>query len=52
MAMESIAEAMLMLSNQPQLREDLIAKGKVQAKQFTWQRSSELLWNSILKVKG
>jgi glycosyltransferase involved in cell wall biosynthesis len=52
MAMESIAEAMLMLSTQPQLREDLIAKGKVQAKQFTWQRSSELLWNSILKVKG
>jgi glycosyltransferase involved in cell wall biosynthesis len=52
MAMESVAEAMLMLSTQPQLREDLIAKGKVQAKQFTWQRSSELLWNSILKVKG
>lgn len=33
--------------NDPQLREDLIAKGRIQRKKFSWDRTSELLWQSI-----
>jgi len=48
----SITAAMAQLWNNAQLREELKVKGRVQAKQFTWQRSSDLLWQSLLKTVG
>jgi len=32
------------------LRKELIEKGKVIADQFSWKRTVELLWQSILKA--
>jgi glycosyltransferase involved in cell wall biosynthesis len=48
----SIMAAMVQLWGDGPLRAELVAKGKHQAAQFTWQRSSELLWQSLLQVKG
>jgi glycosyltransferase involved in cell wall biosynthesis len=38
------------LYNDPQLREQLIQKGKVRASFFTWQKTAELLWDCCSKV--
>ena len=45
-----IAKAMDRLLNSEELRNDLIAKGQERAKLFTWQRSADLLWESVLKA--
>ncbi len=47
---ESICEAMIKLYKQPALREDLIKKGQEQAKKYSWDKTSELVWNAIEKV--
>lgn len=44
---DSIVNAMLELSNSEQLRLALITKGQERAAEFTWQRSADLLWNSM-----
>lgn len=41
-----IAEAMRSLENED-LRQDLIAKGTERANKFTWERSAEMMWQSI-----
>ena len=46
---DAISEAMLQLATKEKLREQLIAKGKIRATQFTWQRTADLLWQSIEK---
>ncbi len=43
---KDISHAIKQLSN-PQLREDLIAKGRIQREKFSWDRTAELLWKSI-----
>ncbi len=43
---KDISHAIKQLSN-PQLREDLIAKGRIQREKFSWDRTTELLWQSI-----
>jgi glycosyltransferase involved in cell wall biosynthesis len=45
-----IAQAMDRLMNSETLRNDMIAKGQERAKLFTWQRSADLLWESVLKA--
>lgn len=45
-----ISEAMKQITNDAQLRADLIAKGHVREKEFTWNRSAERLWQSIEKT--
>lgn len=47
---DSIAAAMSKLVLENELREKLIDKGLERAKTFTWQRSADLLWQSILKA--
>jgi glycosyltransferase involved in cell wall biosynthesis len=50
---ETISQAMVRLASSSELRMELIKKGKERAAFFTWQRSADLLWESILKtVKG
>jgi len=44
---QSIAEKMLELYNSNDLRKSLIAKGFEQSKQFSWDRTAELLWQSV-----
>jgi glycosyltransferase involved in cell wall biosynthesis len=46
----SIAGAMLKIYNDPVLRNDLIEKGRERRKEFSWQRTSEKLWDCISKA--
>jgi glycosyltransferase involved in cell wall biosynthesis len=49
---ESISEAMLQIATNESLRSKLIVKGRIQKENFSWQRSSELLWNCVEKAMG
>lgn len=50
MNIENIAEALERMSNDKDLRKELIEKGKIQRQKFTWEKTAEKLWNSIEKV--
>jgi glycosyltransferase involved in cell wall biosynthesis len=49
-SVEQIADAMFRLKNNPDLRDDLINKGKKQREKFTWDKTADNLWTSIEKV--
>jgi glycosyltransferase involved in cell wall biosynthesis len=44
-----IKNAMLQLFKKPELRADLISKGNSQKQKFSWEKSADLLWQSVLK---
>lgn len=46
---DQIAEAMLKM-NDEDLRQQLIAKGKLRSNLFTWDRSAEMMWECITKT--
>jgi glycosyltransferase involved in cell wall biosynthesis len=46
----SIADAMSEIYTKPGLRQQLIEKGKIRMQEFTWQKSADRLWSSILKT--
>lgn len=45
-----IVEAMNTIVENPDLREDLINKGRIQRQKFSWDKTAELLWKSVLKA--
>jgi glycosyltransferase involved in cell wall biosynthesis len=45
----SISNGMLELYHHPTMRNQLIEKGKARKNQFSWDKSADLLWNSITK---
>jgi glycosyltransferase involved in cell wall biosynthesis len=47
---QQIAEAMFLIENDVQLREQLISKGLERVKNFSWDTTSQILWNSIEKL--
>ncbi|MBR9833165.1 glycosyltransferase family 4 protein [bacterium] len=47
---ESIAKQMINLSNSNSLRRELIEKGYNRAKDFSWDKTAQLLWESIEKT--
>jgi len=47
----AIKNAMLRIFREEDLRKDLIEKGKIQKQKFCWDKSAELLWESILKTQ-
>ena len=47
---EEVAEAMQRMELEPALRENLIEKGKDRADDFSWDRTSELLWSCLVKA--
>ena len=49
-SVESITNAMLKISKDENLRQQLIEKGKIRRNDFSWQKTSELLWNCIEKA--
>jgi glycosyltransferase involved in cell wall biosynthesis len=49
---DSIAEAMTRLAADSALRNSLIEKGRVQRKKFSWEKSADLLWQSVEKAAG
>lgn len=46
----SISRALIQISSDDKLREQLIAKGFERSKKFTWNQSAGNLWNSVLKT--
>ena len=49
---QSIAKAMKEITEDNKLRDRLIAKGNKRKDQFTWDKTANNLWESILKVAG
>lgn len=49
-SVESIEQAMENIYNNPELRQNCIAKGILQADKFSWDKTAEKLWNSITKA--
>jgi len=49
-SVDLIAKAMFTMTSNEELRKELIEKSKIQAKKFNWQKTGNLLWNSILKT--
>ncbi len=47
---EDIADKMMRIYKDEILRNELIKKGQVIHPRFTWDRTTELLWQSILKA--
>ena len=45
-----LADKMMLLYKDEKMRAELIHKGKSREKQFTWDRTAELLWNSLIKA--
>lgn len=43
-------DAMIRIWQDEALRKDLIAKGLIQKQKFSWEKSGDLLWESILKT--
>lgn len=46
-SVEEIALALEKISHSEEQQQELVAKGKLRAKDFSWQKSANLLWNSI-----
>lgn len=49
-SVESIAEAMQAIFSNEDLRKDLIKKGELRKKDFTWQHTADALWEAIQKT--
>ncbi|MCW3102888.1 MAG: a-glycosyltransferase [Bacteroidetes bacterium] len=47
---QSIAEGMLRIHNEPELRKILIEKGRLRRQDFSWDKTAAALWESILKT--
>ena len=47
---DSIAQGLLEVKNNPAIRQELIDKGLIRSREFTWQRSADLLWGSVEKA--
>lgn len=45
-----IATQMSNLANNPMLRQNLIEKGRIQREKFSWDKTAERFWSSILKA--
>jgi glycosyltransferase involved in cell wall biosynthesis len=47
---EDIAEKMMLIYKDENLRKDLIEKGKIIASLYSWKRTAEQIWQTILKA--
>lgn len=50
MNVEEVKNAMIRVSKDPELRQTLIQKGKKQKDKFSWDKSADLLWSSMMKA--
>ncbi len=47
---KSIAEAMIQIYSDRGLREDLVSKGKLRQRDFSWDKTADRLWESVTKL--
>lgn len=47
---DSITEAMFTISYNSKVKDEILKKGQINLKRFSWDESSKLFWNSILKI--
>jgi len=47
---DSICEALVRISEDSELRQSLIEKGRIRKKLFSWQNTADLLWETIEKT--
>ena len=47
---QAMADAMTQISNNPTLCAELVAKGRTRRDLFSWERTADLLWNSMMKT--
>lgn len=47
---ESIADALIQIYEQPKLRQELIEKGRLQRLKFSWQKSADGVWKEVLNL--
>jgi glycosyltransferase involved in cell wall biosynthesis len=46
-AISQIKDAMVRIASEPELRRELIEKGKKQQRKFSWDKTADQLWGSI-----
>jgi glycosyltransferase involved in cell wall biosynthesis len=46
-----MAEKLMLIYKDEELRKSLIQKGKAIAKKYSWKKSAELLWECIIKAR-
>lgn len=51
-SVESIADALHSIAGSAELRDVLIAKGRIRRENFSWDKSADDLWNVMLKTMG
>ena len=49
-SVDSVKDAMMRIVKDEKLRKELILKGEIRKKDFSWDRTAELLWKCILKT--
>ncbi|MFC2117344.1 glycosyltransferase family 4 protein [Bacteroidota bacterium] len=49
---DSIVNAMIKLYENPELRKELITKGRIQREKFSWDKTADKLWSSIESIKS
>lgn len=49
-SVDSITHGMIKIFNEPKTRLQLIEKGKIQCKQFSWDKTADKFWKSIERV--
>ena len=47
---DAIRDAMVRLADDAMLRDELVAKGRIQRELFSWDRTADLLWKSLMKT--
>lgn len=47
---KDIADKMMLIYKDEKQRKEIIEKGKIQVKKYSWDKSAEMLWESIVKV--
>ncbi|MCF8371100.1 MAG: glycosyltransferase family 4 protein [Bacteroidales bacterium] len=50
LSVDDIKNAMLKMASDEELRENLIEKGRIRRQDFSWDKTSEKLWGSMMKV--
>ena len=49
---ESISSAMMLIDTDESLRQTLISKAKLQREKFSWDKTANALWDSMMKAMG